>query len=99
MDHYEDRKAAVRSEFSRRRRNQLILLVPVFAAMFIAIASDERQAVYGIPVATLLPTAIVLVVVAIAFSLYNWRCPACARYLGRSLNPRYCIRCGVQLRE
>jgi hypothetical protein len=36
--------------------------------------------------------------VAIIVSLFNWRCPACRRYLGRSLWPAYCSRCGVRLR-
>jgi len=31
------------------------------------------------------------------FSLYNWRCPACNKYLGKQRSPKYCSKCGVAL--
>jgi hypothetical protein len=99
MQNSDDRQADVRAEFSRRRRNQLVLAVPVLMAIFLMTAVEDSQAAYGIPAALLKPAAIVIVVGAIAYSLYNWRCPACSRYLGRWINPRYCVRCGAQLRE
>ena len=34
---------------------------------------------------------------AILFSLYNWRCPACSKYLGKQRSPKYCSKCGVAL--
>jgi rubrerythrin len=36
---------------------------------------------------------------ALIFSFVNWRCPACTRYLGRGWNPKFCPKCGVQLRD
>jgi len=41
-------------------------------------------------------------VAAVALSLLhlvNWRCPACGRNLGRSMGPKFCSQCGVQLQD
>jgi len=42
------------------------------------------------------------VVAAAALSLLhlvNWKCPACGRSLGRSMSPKFCSQCGVQLQD
>jgi rRNA maturation endonuclease Nob1 len=31
------------------------------------------------------------------FSLFNWRCPSCNKYLGKAINAKFCAKCGVQL--
>jgi hypothetical protein len=50
-------------------------------------------------VTAIAPLSFVLVAGALIFSLRNWRCPACNRYLGRTFNPRYCQGCGFELRK
>jgi len=40
----------------------------------------------------------VLVAAAVIFSFANWRCPACNGYLGRGINPKFCSKCGTELR-
>jgi hypothetical protein len=32
----------------------------------------------------------------VIFSLRNWRCPCCNRWLGNQLNPQSCVGCGVR---
>ena len=32
-----------------------------------------------------------------AVSFWNWRCPACRSYLGKTTDARHCRRCGVEL--
>ena len=39
-----------------------------------------------------------LIISVVVFSLFNYRCPACHGYLGKSINPSFCQRCGVRLR-
>lgn len=99
MDYEDHRNAQIRAEFARKRRNRFLILIPAVAAMLVAVSARGNGAVLGIPVKALMPTILVLVVAAIAFSLYNWRCPACSRYLGRTFNPKFCPRCGVQLHD
>jgi rubrerythrin len=43
------------------------------------------------------PVIVALVVGALVFSLKNWRCPACDKYLGKGISPSFCPKCGVAL--
>ena len=89
----------VMEEFSRRRIRQYAVTIPIFVAYmawFLTTKSDRSSSGWSAPV------VIGIVVVAIGmlvFSLWNWRCPACGGYLGRSIAPRYCQGCGAQLRQ
>jgi len=99
MEYTEGQKAEIRAQFVARRRRQLLISLPLIA-LVIGIAFLERGkqgAVFGIPASILFPGFLVLIAGAIAFSLYNWRCPACNRYLGKQRSPKYCSRCGVEL--
>jgi hypothetical protein len=40
------------------------------------------------------PAGALAVITALAY--WNWRCPACGRYLG-NLDPQYCAGCGARL--
>jgi hypothetical protein len=101
VEYTEPQKAYFKTMFARRRRHQLAVAVPVTIAIVAAIFGDEPGAgsVYGLPAAIWAPVLLVVVGTALIFSFRNWRCPACNRYLGRGLNPKFCPRCGVQLRE
>lgn len=93
----EAQKAGFKRRFSAIRRRQVALLVPVIAVALLMALSEDQEAVLGIPTTVLGPVALVLVLAAVVFSLYNWRCPACNKYLGRTINPRFCTRCGAEL--
>ncbi len=43
------------------------------------------------------PSMIIVLVGLVAFSFFNWRCPACQAYLGKGWNPKFCVRCGEPL--
>ena len=100
MEYTEEQKATFKQQFARRRKRQLILAVPlVVMVLGFAVLTDERNQVTlpGIP-ASILPAVFLAVVVgALIFSLRNWRCPACDKYLGKGVNPRFCPKCGVAL--
>jgi rubrerythrin len=51
----------------------------------------------GLPTEVLSGALLVFAIGAVLFSLKNWRCPGCERYLGRGISPRFCPRCGVGL--
>jgi hypothetical protein len=101
MTYTEDQKAAHRAEFAMRRKRQLFVSIPLVIFMIgVLIALDEKTKV---PVFGLSPSVIVGIFVVVmggglVFSLLNWRCPACQRYLGKHMNPSFCHRCGVPLR-
>jgi hypothetical protein len=98
MQYTEEQKAAFRAQFSAKRRNQIILAAPLVAVVLLLAFSEGKEAVLGIPLVVAGPVAIVLILGGLAFSLYNWRCPACNRYLGRTISPKFCVKCGVELR-
>jgi hypothetical protein len=100
MEHTEVQKASFKQEFAARRKRQIILAVPLVAIVIgVAVLGDERNggAVLGMPAAVVAPAFLVLVGGAIAFSFRNWRCPACDKYLGKGISPRFCPNCGVAL--
>jgi len=100
MEYTQGQKASFKQEFAARRKRQLILAVPLVAvAIGLAMLGDERngRAVLGMPTAVVAPAFLLLVGGAIVFSFRNWRCPACDKYLGKGISPRFCPKCGVAL--
>lgn len=99
MQYTEMQKEEFREQFMARRRRQLILAAPVIlVALSLTFASEIGDAgVFGISEDAWLPFALVFVFGALLFSLKNWRCPACNRYLGKAINPRFCGKCGAPL--
>ena len=88
-------------EFAVIRRRQwtaTLLVVPLVVAAFLFTERDEEGRRGRIPTGFAIGAA-ALVVGVLAFSLWNWRCPACRRSLGRGMSPRFCRHCEQQLRE
>lgn len=99
MPYTGEQEAEFKRQFAVRRRRQFILAVPVFAAFILVVfvRHSDQQELLGLPAATWGVAFMVLVAGALMFSLRNWRCPACDRYLGRQRNPKFCPKCGVAL--
>ena len=101
MQYLEQQIADFKAEFARRRKRQLLVSLPLAAVVILfAIFSRTAEAPpLGLPPAVLRIAVFVFVLVlgAIAFSLWNWRCPACNKYLGKGVSPSFCPKCGVPL--
>lgn len=98
MQFTEAQKTLFQTRFAARRRNQVVLAILLVALASMAVFSEIDGAVLGIPSRILMSAAGALVLAAPVFTLFNWRCPACNRYLGRrDINPRRCAKCGFQL--
>ena len=97
MQYTEDQKVEFKKQYSDRRRKQIFLTVAIVAVFIILFLSEGNQSVLGIPRGTIAPVALLFVLGGIGFSFYNWRCPACNKYLGKSINPKFCVKCGVAL--
>jgi hypothetical protein len=98
MQHTEEQKTLFKTQFSARRRNQIVLAIPLIAVVLLLVFSEGKEAVLGIPLTIAGPAAIVLILGGLAFSLYNWRCPACNKYLGKAISAKFCSKCGVELK-
>jgi hypothetical protein len=90
---------SVKEEFASRRRKQIIAAVPLIGALLLLIVFGESGSAefLGISAVAWLPILLGIVLGGVIFSLYNWRCPGCNKYLGKSMNPKYCGKCGTQL--
>jgi hypothetical protein len=95
----DEEKDEIRRRFSARRRNQWLLVIPIAAVMagFFYMKKDPVETIAGMSRATFQTLALVIIGAALVFSWFNWRCPACSGYLGRSLGPRFCPKCGAEL--
>lgn len=90
----------IKDEFRRRRNLQIkvtFTAVPFFLTLVFAenIQNSSYQEFFFI----ILGISAVLFIGFIVFTLRNWRCPSCNKYLRKNLNPKYCPHCGIQLRD
>jgi len=87
-------------EFRKRRNRQFIVPILVIGFIVFFILLEEKiVSLWGIPSQMFSGVFIALIIGVLIFSLKNWRCPACNGYLGKGSNPRFCQKCGVQLRD
>lgn len=95
---YQSRQVTVlKREFAARRRRQAISVVPLgLLGLALVLGGGD---VFGLGEQSLMVVVGVVVLGFFAFSLGNWRCPACSAYLGQRLNPMSCRACGATLRD
>ena len=100
MQYTQEQLAQFQATFALRRRRQLIAIVPTVLFAFLMGAGDGRHGSHlaGIPRSFAMFAAFAGVAGIVWFSFRNWRCPSCDRYLGRTMNPAFCPRCGIPLR-
>jgi len=94
-------KAEFKEEFAVRRRRRWLAVAVILATVVVMVVAGTRPGgiLFGIGVATIRAACVVIVLGAAVLSIVNWRCPACGRYMGRTINPAFCPRCGIALRE
>ncbi len=99
MQYTDRQQAEIRTLFALRRRRQLLISLPLIALImgFAFLEKGNSGAFLGIPPSIVFPGFLVMIAGAVVFSLYNWRCPACNKYLGKQRSPKYCSKCGVAL--
>ncbi len=95
----EQQKLEFKEQFRARRRRQMLATLPLLAcvALMFWFRRQPGAQIGGLSLDQLLPWLGVLVVGFIVFTLVNWRCPACRRYLGKGIGPNFCRKCGIAL--
>jgi hypothetical protein len=90
MQYAEQQLQEFRSEFAKRRKRQFLVLIPVLAVFVLFVTVDETTGATPIgPAAIVLPLAFVIILGILVFSFTNWRCPACSKYLGKGISPKF----------
>ena len=97
MEYTGMRKEEIKEKFAARKRNQIAITVPIIGMILLLVFSEGKEEVFGVPIVVLAPVIFVGFVGALVFSLKNWRCPGCNKYLGKGMSPKFCAKCGVQL--
>ncbi len=100
MNYTEEQKSQVIQEFTKRKKRQLYLVLPIVFGAIAALALAERGEISlgAIPAEAIGPVFFGVIAAAVVFSLINWRCPACSKYLGKGI-PQFCPKCGVKLQN
>ena len=95
MEYTREQLAGFKEEFARRQRRQLAVAAIILAGVLSIWILRDRSPLES-------PVGITIFIAAMAailiFTLQNWRCPACGKYLGKGAFPRFCPQCGVALR-
>lgn len=82
---------AYQAKFKRRKLLLLPLFIFIGFALFLVINPN------WLPMVNLRYITAPLVILYVVISLIDWRCPNCNEYLGKTWNPKFCQKCGVQL--
>ena len=87
------------ADFQKKRTRQILALAPVVLA-FIGLISveDKPTGLFGLSPSMVLGISFAMIISVLLFSLLNWRCPSCNGYMGKAFNPKFCSKCGVQLK-
>jgi hypothetical protein len=92
-------ESELRQEYARRRKRQWSIVIPVVVIVVIATQMvDSHKTYLGLSSTVVLLLGLGIILGALAFSVYNWRCPACSSYVGRG-NPTFCPECEFKLKD
>jgi hypothetical protein len=99
LQYSEDQKAEFKQLYATRRRNQLMVSIPLVPLILAVVLTEDRAAgtILGLSRQVVGPIFLAVVGAVLFYSFRNWRCPACNKYLGRGVNPQHCQNCGVEL--
>ncbi len=99
LEYLVDRNVTLKRQFALIRRRQLGMALPLLLLVLLLIVLGGRHAnvIPGLQGHNLSYALAVLVAGGWTFTLWNWRCPACHRFLGLHAR-RSCRHCGARLR-
>ncbi len=92
-----DREQIMR-EFKMRQSRQIIAIAAALFLVLLSAVIHKRPDLFGaVPRNALFGAQIACIAAFLGFSAFNWRCPACGKFLGRDIHKQSCSRCGATL--
>ena len=97
----DESKSPVVREFMVRQRRQAAAIAAALAVMIVCAVVYKRPEVFvfgEVSKSGIFAVQVIMISAFFAFTMYNWRCPACKRNPGPNLERRRCRKCGAQIR-
>jgi hypothetical protein len=89
----------VKKAFAVRRSRQLIAMAVAIVLLILAALLYRRPDLFGeFSKGTIVKAQILIILLFINFTAFNWRCPSCRKYLGSDIGRRKCRHCGARFR-
>jgi hypothetical protein len=88
----------IRVRFQQRRKRQVLIGV-LSACLLVLVMAMRRDTALRQRYGRYVPAAAIVMLGMAGYSFWNWRCPACGKYLGRALSVRFCRNCGAKFGE
>ncbi len=89
----------IRQAYAARRMRQGIAIAAATVLMLAAALLYRRPDLLGgFSKSMLVKTQLVIILLFVNFTAFNWRCPSCGGHLGGDLGRDTCRKCGVRLR-
>jgi len=98
MTEKKDNKEIMRVFGLRRDRQLLAIGMALFLLVFLALIPNRPDLLGEFSKSTIAGIQLVVIIGFICFSVFNWRCPSCNKYLGHNIYRRICNHCGTRLR-
>jgi Zn finger protein HypA/HybF involved in hydrogenase expression len=88
----------IKREFRQRQTRQIIAMtVALFLVALAAVLYKRPELVGTISRGTLFGMQAITIAAFFGYTSYNWRCPACGKYLGSNLHRTQCRKCSARL--
>jgi protein-S-isoprenylcysteine O-methyltransferase Ste14 len=89
----------IMKDFAVRRERQLLAIVAaLFLVFFFALLHKRPTALIELSGETIFGAQVIVIAAFIGFTVFNWRCPLCNKFVGSDINRRFCRQCGSRLR-
>jgi len=89
----------IMQDFRLRQSRQFLAMALILFLLLFLVLIYKRTDIFGeFSKDNIVVSQIILIAVFIGFSVFNWRCPSCNKYLGCDINRRICNKCGIKLR-
>jgi len=93
-----EHKEIIKNFRALQSRQYFALAITLLLLVFLVFLY-KRSDIFGeISHHTIFTVQIIVIAAFIVFSILNWRCPACRKYLGADINRDRCKKCGARLR-
>src|SRR5512146_666312 len=80
-----------------RFRQVTAIFVSVLTLVLLAVLSRWPDLLGSLPRHWIARIQVLLILVFINFTAWNWKCPSCRKYLSHDISPRVCKKCGAKL--